>query len=98
MGKMNNLKKKRLMRRNMVGYSFIAPNFIGFAVFTMMPMLFSFGLSFCEWDSSHPIQFVGLQNFIGLLSDDTHMWRHWLQSALSGICCLTRIWVQSTVS
>lgn len=52
MGKMNNLKKKRLMRRNMVGYSFIAPNFIGFAVFTMMPMLFSFGLSFCEWDSS----------------------------------------------
>lgn len=59
MGKMNNLKKKRLMRRNMVGYSFIAPNFIGFAVFTMMPMLFSFGLSFCEWDSSHPIQFVG---------------------------------------
>lgn len=71
MGKMNNLKKKRLMRRNMVGYSFIAPNFIGFAVFTMMPMLFSFGLSFCEWDSSHPIQFVGLQNFIGLLSDDT---------------------------
>ena len=59
------------MRRNMVGYSFIAPNFIGFAVFTMMPMLFSFGLSFCEWDSSHPIQFVGLQNFIGLLSDDT---------------------------
>ena len=144
MGKMNNLKKKRLMRRNMVGYSFIAPNFIGFAVFTMMPMLFSFGLSFCEWDSSHPIQFVGLQNFIGLLSDDTfwislkntiyftvgtvpltivlslgmsllinqkikgqvlfvpfsssHMWRHWLQSALYGICCLTRIWVQSTVS
>ena len=45
MGKMNNLKKKRLMRRNMVGYSFIAPNFIGFAVFTMMPMLFSFGLN-----------------------------------------------------
>lgn len=71
MGKMNNLKRKRLMRRNMVGYSFVAPNFIGFAVFTMMPMLFSFGLSFCEWDSSHPIQFVGLQNFIGLLSDDT---------------------------
>ena len=27
MGKMNNLKKKRLMRRNMVGYSFIAPNY-----------------------------------------------------------------------
>ena len=49
MGKMNNLKKKRLMRRNMVGYSFIAPNFIGFAVFTMMPMLFSFGLSFCDF-------------------------------------------------
>ena len=29
MGKMNNLKRKRLMRRNMVGYSFIVPNFIG---------------------------------------------------------------------
>lgn len=47
------------------------PNFIGFAVFTLLPVLFSFGLSFCEWDSAHPIKFVGLQNFLQLLKDDT---------------------------
>lgn len=61
----------RRRRRNLIGYSFIMPNFIGFAVFTLLPVLFSFGLSFCEWDSAHPIKFVGLQNFLQLLKDDT---------------------------
>lgn len=63
----------RRRRRNLIGYSFIMPNFIGFAVFTLLPVLFSFGLSFCEWDSAHPIKFVGLQNFLQLLKDDTFL-------------------------
>lgn len=63
----------RKRRRNLIGYSFIMPNFVGFAVFTLLPVLFSFGLSFCEWDSAHSIKFVGLQNFLQLVSDDTFL-------------------------
>lgn len=42
--------RKRKIRDHLVAYSFIAPNFIGFAVFTLVPMLFSFVLSLMEWD------------------------------------------------
>ncbi len=62
-------RKKRERRRNLVAYSFIAPNFIGFAVFTLIPILFAFGLAFMEWDGNNPIKFVGLQNFKGLIQD-----------------------------
>ena len=62
-------RKKRERRRNLIAYSFIAPNFIGFAVFTLIPILFAFGLAFMEWDGNNPIKFVGLQNFKGLIQD-----------------------------
>lgn len=59
------------MRNSLVAYSFIAPNFIGFCVFTLVPMIFAIGLAFCSWDGVHPIEFVGLQNFFELLGDKT---------------------------
>lgn len=60
---------KREVKRNLVAYSFIAPNFIGFAVFTLGPILFAFALAFMSWDGNNPIQFVGLNNFINLMDD-----------------------------
>ena len=36
----------RQTRRDLIAYSFIAPNFIGFAVFTLGPVLFAFILAF----------------------------------------------------
>lgn len=60
---------KREVKRNLVAYSFIAPNFIGFAVFTLGPILFAFALAFMSWDGNNPIQFVGLNNFIDLMDD-----------------------------
>ena len=62
-------KSGRTLRNNLTAYSFIAPNFIGFCVFTLVPMVFAIALSFCNWDGQHAIQFVGLQNFIDLLGD-----------------------------
>ncbi len=51
-------------------YAFLAPNLIGFLVFTSLPVLASLGLSFFRWDllSGGP-QFVGLENFIDLAKD-----------------------------
>lgn len=62
-------RKMRRLRSNLVAYSFIAPNFIGFAVFTLGPILFAFALAFMHWDGSNPITFAGLDNFWRLFSD-----------------------------
>lgn len=59
----------RQAKRDLVAYSFIAPNFIGFAVFTLVPIVFAFALAFLNWDGSNPITFAGLNNFKQLGKD-----------------------------
>ena len=66
-------KKRSLARKkNLVAYSFILPNLIGFFIFTFI--VFSLLLSFCEWDSGNPVKFVGLKNFITMFTNDTSFW------------------------
>ena len=52
-------------RNTLIAYSFLAPNFIGFAIFTLLPVLFSIFLSFVKWKggSLDNMQWVGLQNY-----------------------------------
>lgn len=65
-------KVKSLKWRNtLTAYSFILPNFIGFLIFTFVPVVISIGLSFMEWDTANPAKFVGLSNFKRLFSDET---------------------------
>ncbi|GHV50185.1 ABC transporter permease [Spirochaetia bacterium] len=61
-------------KETIVAYSFITPNFLGFAVFTLIPLVFALVLSFLQWDGANPIQFVGLKNFTRLVGD-TIFWR-----------------------
>ncbi|WP_113672817.1 carbohydrate ABC transporter permease [Vallitalea guaymasensis] len=72
---MKSMKAKKGLSLNtkntLVGLSFILPNFIGFCIFIMIPVIFSFGLSFMEWDGFSPMKFVGLKNFIDLTKDST---------------------------
>lgn len=62
-------KKARERKNTLVAYSFIAPNFIGFAVFTLVPIICAFALAFLYWDGNNPIQFAGLANFKKLSGD-----------------------------
>ena len=62
-------RKARDKKRALVAYSFIAPNFIGFAVFTLIPIVCAFALGFLKWDGNNPIQFVGLENFKELVAE-----------------------------
>lgn len=62
-------KVSRETKRDLVAYSFIAPNFIGFAVFTLIPIIFAFLLAFMEWDGSNPVQWAGISNFQKLAGD-----------------------------
>lgn len=67
-------RQKRVMRTNLIGYSFVIPNFIGYLVFIFAPVCFSFILSVMKWDGSDaPMQFVGLGNFVKLFGDSTFM-------------------------
>lgn len=65
----NKDRKKRERKRALVAYSFIAPNFIGFAVFTLIPVVFAFALAFLDWDGNNAIKFVGFANFAKLAGD-----------------------------
>lgn len=63
--------RKKEIRSNLIGYSFILPNLIGYAVFVFAPVIFSFVLSFMKWDGSQaPMEFVGLKNFTQIFSDE----------------------------
>ncbi len=50
-------------------YMFVSPWIIGFLLFTLGPMLYSIGLSFCKWDIFTPAEFVGLGNYGKLAAD-----------------------------
>lgn len=56
-------------RRTLIAYSFIAPNFLGFMIFTLGPILFALVLAFMKWDGNNPMEFAGISNFAKLGTD-----------------------------
>ena len=65
-------RQRRLLwhqvKRNRWAYLFISPFFILFLVFGLFPPLYSFFLSFHEWDVISPMKSVGLENYARVLS------------------------------
>ncbi len=66
-------RRKREKHKALVAYSFIAPNFIGFAVFTLGPIIFAFVMAFASWDGNGPMQFVGFRNFAEIFQSSRFM-------------------------
>ncbi len=63
-------KMSRLEKRNtLVAYSFLAPNFLGFIIFTMVPVIFSIVLAFLNWSGGSSITWAGLDNFRYIFKD-----------------------------
>ncbi|MEJ2858946.1 MULTISPECIES: carbohydrate ABC transporter permease [unclassified Saccharothrix] len=62
--------RSRKRRDTLVGWSFILPNLLGFALFTLVPVLATFALAFTRWDSYRAPEWVGLDNFAKLVEDD----------------------------
>ncbi|MFA9464574.1 MAG: carbohydrate ABC transporter permease [Velocimicrobium sp.] len=65
----SNKRISKETKRSLVAYSFILPNFLGFAIFTLIPVVFAFALAFMNWDGSNAITFAGLDNFKKLTTD-----------------------------
>lgn len=55
------------------GWGFLSPWIIGFLVFSGFPILFSFYLSLTKWNLLGQPQFVGLKNYVDLLSGDSEL-------------------------
>ena len=66
---------KSSTKEAIAAYGFLLPNFIGFLIFTSLPVLASFLLSFVSWDLFSPPQWVGLDNFVRLMQDSL-FWKY----------------------
>ena len=63
-------------RKLLTGLGFITPSIIGFLVFTLFPLAFSFVMAFTNWDlrmhnmfTDQSVRFVGFENFARLFSE-----------------------------
>ncbi len=71
------MAKPNTSRNDMAaGLAFLAPNILGFLIFTLLPLIFSLALAFTNWDlrlhnmfREESLKFVGLENFTRLLSE-----------------------------
>ena len=60
----------RLGRDSWWAWLFLAPTVLGLAVLSAGPIIASFGISLTDWDLLSPAEFVGLDNFATLFSND----------------------------
>ena len=60
----------REMKVNKVGYLMVAPYYIVFVLFTVVPVLVSLFLSLTQFNMLEPPVFVGVDNYIRLILDD----------------------------
>ena len=65
-------------KRALIGYSFIAPNFLGFAIFILVPVLFTLILGVMDWDGFNAMTFAGLDNFRAIFKDRVFKSAFWL--------------------
>lgn len=71
---------KRKKKINWTAILFVAPNFIGFVIFILLPVLFSFVVSFTDFNIYKGFggtKFVGLENYMNMFKDS------WFIAALS---------------
>lgn len=67
-------RNRRLVSRNTVaGWSFILPNFLGFAALTLLPVVVLFYVAFTNWNVFGVAEWTGTANFRRMW-DDTSFW------------------------
>ncbi len=65
---------KSLTRRRYIGLLFIAPWIIGFLVLQLYPFITSLIYSFTEYNIMSSPKFIGIQNYVQLLTRDREFW------------------------
>ncbi len=65
---------RRTRSNHLMGYLFISPWLIGFLLFTLLPIVVSFGLAFTSYDILSTPRWVGLENFGQMFFEDRRYW------------------------
>lgn len=70
----------RKVRINVAGWLFIAPLAIYFVIFQLTPMVMSLVYSFTDWNMRRDPVFVGLDNYIDLITNADNLYPHFWPS------------------
>ena len=68
---MNAKRASRWNQRALAPWLFLAPGMLIFLLYVIFPIFQSIWISFYEWDGLGPKTFVGIQNYVDLLDDDS---------------------------
>lgn len=74
------MRFKRKMKENLIGYSFIGVSLVGFLAFMVYPLIYSFVISFYDWNmflGFSESTFIGLKNYVSVLNDDYFITGFW---------------------
>jgi len=61
-------KKRKPIWAYWQNYAMIAPFFILFIIFYLAPLIYGFYISFQKWDGVHPATFVGIDNYVNVIT------------------------------
>ncbi len=67
-------KKSSPLKTTKYFWLFVLPWVIGFLAFTLIPMVYSFVISFTNWNGHSAIEFKGLTNYINIFTKDKTFW------------------------
>lgn len=76
----------RRFLRSSTPYWFIAPFFLGFIIFQLLPILFSIFLSLAQWDGMKAISYIGFDNFVTLVKD-AKFWNAFQNTLIITVVC-----------
>ena len=68
-------RSRAAIRRDLIGYSFIAPWLIGFLCFSLGPVLVSLYLSFTKFDLLSPAVWIGPENYVRMFTQDPRFYQ-----------------------
>jgi multiple sugar transport system permease protein len=78
------LRHKLARREAVEGYVWLQAWLIGFVVFTFGPMVASMLLGFTDWNGIDPPRWMGLRNYVGILTEDPLFWQSLKVTAVFG--------------
>jgi|GEM_PF-92412 ABC-type sugar transport system permease subunit len=85
--------RKYRAQKSMLGVGLVAPALIIFLLFSWMPIIKTFSIAFQKFQTLNSADFVGMANFVNILSDQK-FWDACLHSGiLSGIVILLGTWL-----
>lgn len=63
-------RSRQQRKEGLVGYLFILPSIIGFAVFVLYPLITTFYYAMTKWNGITAPEFIGLKNFVRMFTTD----------------------------